>query len=470
MSENVDLLSASSFSMNSVGPISIFWKNNHPLYPDFSLGSLPPLVRRIYFVGQGFCKPKDVIPSPSGGNIEPTIVPEIARLCAGKNDWLAQQLAKVAKCASKKSLAGFMSCPLQLAASSSSSSSSSSTSVPNPQAKPKPKPKPKLAPTPIDTEEGEEPITEKEMHSHLDNQILNCLMCVYNNMAHPQQPDPKDVRWWINRCPAKRSNEPRETYTQLRKQVNLIGVDCVTAEEAEEFYMKYGVEGLLSCEDLFQYLYFLRQSRSWDNCAYQSRSDCSDDLYMRNVSPVQTLVNSVVDEIWWEERLSPYNHNPHFPYFVAHFTNNMPMCSDVLFNPKYAGHVYKITVAVDNLGNIVWICDLMPGASTDVMIWDEHGPSRTHGQLFDFEIGAYDGAYKGRLHSAIPYIGRKTLSEDQQECNNVHGCYRARVGHLFAWLWQWMIVRNVWTRSATELHGHVRILPHLTQLCYLWAD
>ena len=97
------------------------------------------------------------------------------------------------------------------------------------------------------------------MHSQLDNQILTYLMCVYNNMAHPHHPDPKDVRWWIDRCSAKRSNEPRETYTQLRKQVNLIGVDCVIAEE---FYMKYGAEGLLSREDLFQYLYFLRQSLS----------------------------------------------------------------------------------------------------------------------------------------------------------------------------------------------------------------
>ena len=39
------------------------------------------------------------------------------------------------------------------------------------------------------------------------------------------------------------------------------------------------------------------------------------------------------------------------------------------------------------------------------------------------------------------------------------------MGHLFARLWQWWIVRNVWTVSATELHGHVRILLHLSQFC-----
>ena len=188
------------------------------------------------------------------------------------------------------------------------------------------------------------------MHSHLDNQILTYLMRVYNNMAHPHHPDPENVRWWIDRCSAKRFNEPRETYTQLRKQVNLIGVDCVTVEESD---MKCGAEGLLSREDLFQYLYFLQQSPSWDNCAYQSCSDCSNDVYMRNISRLRTLLNSVVDEIWWEERLSPYNHNPHFPYFVTPFTDSMPICSvggdlsDVLFNPKYAGHVYKVTVATN---------------------------------------------------------------------------------------------------------------------------
>ena len=50
----------------------------------------------------------------------------------------------------------------------------------------------------------------------------------------------------------------------------------------------------------------------------------------------------------------------------THYTDSMPICtvddtiSDVLLNPKYASHVYKVTVAVDNLENIMWICDLMP--------------------------------------------------------------------------------------------------------------
>ena len=78
------------------------------------------------------------------------------------------------------------------------------------------------------------------------------------------------------------------------------------------------------------------------------------------------------------------------------------------FNPKYSSHVYKVTVAVDNLGNIVWVCDCMLETTADVMVWDARGPSCTRGQFLEFEIGAHDGAHKGRRPIAVPYIGHKT--------------------------------------------------------------
>ena len=76
------------------------------------------------------------------------------------------------------------------------------------------------------------------------------------------------------------------------------------------------------------------------------------------------------------------------------------------------------------------------------MIWDQHGPSRTHGQFFDFQIGAHDGAYKGRLHTAVPYIGRKTLSDDksiimsmasivQGLSTSLHGCGNGGLSAMF---------------------------------------
>ena len=158
---------------------------------------------------------------------------------------------------------------------------------------------------------------------------------------------------------------------------------------------------------------------------------------------------------------------------MTHFTDSMPISSiggiwsADLWNPKYASHVYKVTVAGDMLGNIVWICPLAPGTSADVLIWDGYGPSRTRGDFFDFEVGGHDGAYKGRIHVIVPFIGRKngTLTARQQGYNDVHGWYRARIEQLFARLWHWGLVRNIWRGGPNELHQSVRILLHFTQFC-----
>ena len=136
---------------------------------------------------------------------------------------------------------------------------------------------------------------------------------------------------------------------------------------------------------------------------------------------------------------------------------------DVLFNPKYAGHIWKLTVVVDHLGNIVWIGPLMPGTAPGVIIWDKYGPSRKLGLFKDFEVGNHDGAYKGRMHSHTPFIGRKVLTKREREYNNVHGYYRARVEHLFARLWHWKVIRGIWMGSTRDPHANTHILLHFTQ-------
>ena len=90
--------------------------------------------------------------------------------------------------------------------------------------------------------------------------------------------------------------------------------------------------------------------------------------------------------------------------------------------------------------------DLPLGTSADVLIWDGYGPSRTRGDFFDFEVGGHDGAYKGWIHVIVPFIGRKngTLKARQQCYNDVHGWYRAHIEQLFARLWHWGLVRNIW--------------------------
>ena len=81
----------------------------------------------------------------------------------------------------------------------------------------------------------------------------------------------------------------------------------------------------------------------------------------------------------------------------------------------------------------------------------------------DYEIGSMDGAYKGRLHVACPFIGRKTLAKRQREYADAYGFYRAHIEHLFARMWHWGIVGNIWRGSGIELHGYARVLLHLQQ-------
>ena len=39
----------------------------------------------------------------------------------------------------------------------------------------------------------------------------------------------------------------------------------------------------------------------------------------------------------------------------------------------------------------------------------------------EFEVGIHDNAYKKRLHSRVPFIGRKTLTVRQKTYYDIHG-------------------------------------------------
>ena len=116
-------------------------------------------------------------------------------------------------------------------------------------------------------------------------------------------------------------------------------------------------------------------------------------------------------------------------------------------------------MAVDNLVNIVWVCPVLPGMSADVKISDKYGPQHTKECFMEFQVGIHDGACKGRLHSHVPFIGRKTLTVRQKTCNDIHEYYRAQVECLFAHPWSWRVVRDIWLGSHEDFccrcHVHV---------------
>ena len=254
----------------------------------------------------------------------------------------------------------------------------------------------------------------------------------------------------------------------VRKQIGLVGLDACTLEE---LYIKYGEQGLVEREDIFRFYFAAKQKPNHSAAVFHSQSKCSDNAFWESVAKVRQFFGKAMDEIKWSRRLDPFNHSPHFPHFATHFTDAMPIAcvggalSDALFNPKKGRYIWKVTVAIDFMGNILWISTLQPGSSPDVIIWDNEGPSRTRGDFFDFEVGLHDGAYKGRIHVVIPFVGRGSLTARQESYNSVHGWYRARVEHVFAHLWHWGIIRHIWNGSPDTLHQTVRILLHTTQFC-----
>ena len=85
-----------------------------------------------------------------------------------------------------------------------------------------------------------------------------------------------------------------------------------------------------------------------------SQSAGSVEVVEAAVKNVREYLNMVVDEVQWSDHLNHYNHSPHFPYLVTHFTDSMPISlivgvwPNILFHPHNAGHIWKLAVAIDH--------------------------------------------------------------------------------------------------------------------------
>ena len=67
---------------------------------------------------------------------------------------------------------------------------------------------------------------------------------------------------------------------------------------------------------------------------------CSEAAWRQSVARVHEYLNHVVQEICWVDGLNLFNHCPHSPFLMTHFTDSMPigsigdMWSANLWNPK----------------------------------------------------------------------------------------------------------------------------------------
>ena len=183
---------------------------------------------------------------------------------------------------------------------------------------------------------------------------------------------------------------------------------------------------------LVLFCFWMKHTSPTETGAFMSGTKgCSDAAWCQSIVRVREYRNHVVQEIPRADKLDPFNHCPHFPFFMTHFTDSIHISSiggiwsADLGNPEIASHVYKAMIAVDLLCNIVWIRPLASTTSADVLIWDGCGLSCTHADFFDFEVGGHDGGYKGRIHVIVPFIGRKNgnLTTRQQSYDDVHRWY-----------------------------------------------
>ena len=93
---------------------------------------------------------------------------------------------------------------------------------------------------------------------------------------------------------------------------------------------KYGHDEILPREHLFRFFFLLKHTPP-HRCAHllSGATGCSEEAWWASVHCVRSYLDGVVAEIRWAERLSGWNHVPHFPYFVRHYVDSIPIAHKV---------------------------------------------------------------------------------------------------------------------------------------------
>lgn len=205
-----------------------------------------------------------------------------------------------------------------------------------------------------------------------------------------------------------------------------------------------------------------------------------------------------MNEINWNDRLSPYNHSPHFPHLFTGVVDTFPLrvlCPQhkalrgALYNPKYKQCVYKAQLGIDFLGRLILCTSPHLGLCYDGHIWARTAKP----YLLPWEWWIGDGAYP-KLNIIFPlilllfyliidiYISQTqmlspyrhpphgNLTNDEEFVNMVIAHYRARVEHTNHLFERHGIFRGTFRGGIGLLSDAFYVIAHTTNIelcCHL---
>jgi len=188
----------------------------------------------------------------------------------------------------------------------------------------------------------------------------------------------------------------------------------------------------------------------------------------RHIYPMLEAMAQRINEIDYNDRLSPYNHVVHFPTrvtalvdtYVVHVSipNNTKLAR-VLYNPKYSGCVLKWQVAVDFCGNYV----LLTGPH---VAYDGHIFSNTiaNHPMYPWELWLGDGHYIGLPNVASPFRNDHVLSQEELRYNIIHSFYRSRVEQAIRRIKVHSMFQVTYRGSWEVLSWAMKVIVHTTNV------
>lgn len=195
---------------------------------------------------------------------------------------------------------------------------------------------------------------------------------------------------------------------------------------------------------------------------------CSKSTIHTKIKPLLHHLASVLTEIHWEDRLSPYNHAPDFPVLFTGIVDTQPIyvaqpknttLRTALYNPKYGDTVYKVMQIIDFMGRRIAFSG--PHLGT---FYDAHAFLSTYDQhpLLPWEYLIGDGHFTSIPQILCPYRSPPNgrLSLDQHVINAVISHYRSRVEHSNHLFNQHATFQQPWRGSVQLLHDITHVSAH----------